>query len=276
MYEVDSAYHRLRVTDNEGIRLLRFERNRQSSMYLDDPFETDFKYPGYLHLSIALRPDAQRTLVIGLGGGSVVKRMWRDYPQMRLDVVEIDPEVVDIARRFFALPNDQRIRIFVEDGRTFVRFAPDLYDIVIVDAFDDDRVPRPLVTEEFMREAREAMNPDGVLAYNYIGALYGPHSKPFRSLHRTLANVWSHVWVFPIGFSEDVTDKSRNIVVFATDVELTADELLQRVSSRVDGRVTVPAFERCGEDLYRGKVRSGDVPLTVEHPSGRSRSRRRR
>ncbi|HSK47409.1 MAG TPA: fused MFS/spermidine synthase [Coriobacteriia bacterium] len=274
MYETDSAYHRLRVTDNAGIRLLRFERNRQSSMYLDDPFETDFEYPGYLHLTMALRPDAARTLVIGLGGGSVVKRMWRDYPRMSLDVVELDPEVVDIARRFFALPDDPRIRIFVEDGRGFIRFAPDVYDIVVVDAFDDDRVPRPLVTEEFMREVRDSLSSEGVVAYNFIGAVYGPHSKPFRSLHRTLSNVWAKVWVFPVGFSDDVTDKSRNIILLATDTALTAEELRERIASRVDGLVTVPKFERFGEDLYQGKVRSGDVPLIIEHPAGRRKRRR--
>ena len=61
-------------------------------MYLDAPFDTDFEYPGYFHVALAMKPDAIRTLVIGLGGGTVVKRMWRDYPEMRIDSVELDPE----------------------------------------------------------------------------------------------------------------------------------------------------------------------------------------
>jgi spermidine synthase len=275
MYEFDSAYHRLRVTDNAGIRMLRFERNRQSSMYLDDPFETDMEYPGYLHLTLAVQPEPERALVIGLGGGSVVKRMWRDYPRLSLDVVEIDDEVVEVAREFFALPVDPRIRVYVEDGRDFVRFAPDVYDIIVVDAFDDDHVPRPLLTDEFMRECRDCLGAGGVLAYNVIGSVYGAHSKPFRSLYRTASNVWNNVWVFPIGFSDDVTDKTRNIVMLASDVALTEDDLLDRIATRVDGRVTVPKFDRFGEDLYQGRIRSGDVPLILEWPTGRRRRRGR-
>lgn len=274
MYDEHSRFNHLRITDNNGVRLLRFERNRQSSMYLNDPFETDFEYPGYLHLSLAIAPHATDTLVIGLGGGSVVKRMWRDYQHMRLDVVEIDAEVVEIARSFFALPDDERIRVAVADGREYVRHSTEAYDIVIVDAYDDDRFPRPLMTEEFMRDVAERMKPGGVVAYNFIGSVYGPKSKPFRSLYRTASNVWGNVWVFPIGYGEDVTDKSRNIVMLASNASVDPGELLVRIAGRVGGMVTVPKFERFGEDLYRGRIRAGDVPLVVESPT-RKRSGRR-
>ena len=271
MYEHDSAYHRLVVTDNDGVRLLRFERNHQSSMRLDDPFETDIEYVGYLHLTLAVKPDASRTLVIGLGGGSVVKRMWRDYAAMHLDVVEIDVEVADLAVEFFAVPKDERIRIIVDDGRAYLRLCPETYDIIIVDAFDDDHIPRPLLTEEFLRECRDHLSPDGVIAYNMIGSVYGPHSKLFRSLHRTAKNVWRRVWTFPLGMATDERDQTRNIVMLATTAELSTDELLERIANRVGGKVTVPAFERFGEDLYRGAIRSGDVPILVDPPTHRIR-----
>jgi spermidine synthase len=266
--EIDSQYHRLRITDDNGVRLLKFEHNRQSSMHLDDPYETDIEYVGYLHLVVAVAPQATRTLVIGLGGGSLVKRMWRDYPWMHIDAVEIDPEVVTVARSLFELPNDERIRLFTDDGRAFVRLSTETYDIIVVDAFDDDRVPRPLLTEEFMRDCRDRLSPTGVIVYNVIGAVYGPHSKPFRSLYRSAANVWRRVWTFPLGISDDAADTTRNIVMLAADAELTDDELLERIADRVGGLVTVPAFERFGEDLYRGSIRTGDVPILSESSGG--------
>jgi spermidine synthase len=262
-----SAYHTINVTDYGFIRVLRFTRNRQSSMYLDAPFDTDFEYPGYFHVAIALKPDAERTLIIGLGGATVVKRMWRDYPEMRVDAVELDPDVVDVAYRFFALPEDERIRVFVDDGRRFVETAQDTYDIVLVDAFDEDRVPRPLTTEEFMRTLRDRLSPDGVAAYNFIGALKGQHSKPFRSLYRTLRNVWRNVWVFVV--SDGIETEGSNLMLFATDAPVTTDELLARIANRVGGRVTVPAFDLYGEDLYAGKIRSGDVPLILDPARGK-------
>ena len=275
MYEHDSAYHRIHVTDENGVRILRFEHNHQSSMRLDDPFATDIDYVGYLHLTLAVQPAAQRTLVIGLGGGSVVKRMWRDYPEMTLDVVELDPEVVEIARTFFALPEDDRVRVIVGDGRGFVRLAEDSYDIVIVDAFDGDHVPRSLLTEEFMREVRDRLADGGVVAWNVLGHVGGAHSKAFRSLHRTASNVWRRVWTFPIGTPEGLTDPEHNIVLVATDSPLTDDELLDRIAGRAGGRVSVPGFATFGQDLYRGAVRSGDVPLLLDPPLKAPRRSRR-
>ncbi len=271
MPDFDSAYHRLRITENNGVRQLKFERNQQSSMRLDDPFETDIEYVGYLHLTMAVAPQAARTLVVGLGGGSLVKRMWRDYPWMHIDAVEIDEEVAEVARAFFELPADPRITVTIDDGRAFVRLASEIYDIIVIDAFDDDRVPLPLLTEEFLRECQACLSPDGVIAYNFIGAVYGPHSKPFRSLHRTASNVWRNVWTFPLGQSENPDDSTRNIVMLASDAALSDDQLLDRIASRVDGIVTVPAFERFAEDFYAGKVRSGDVPILTDPPSGKRR-----
>jgi spermidine synthase len=242
-------------------------------MYLDAPFDTDFEYPGYFHIAVAIDPEATRTLVIGLGGATVVKRMWRDYPEMRIDAVELDPDVIDVARRFFALPDDERIAVFEADGRRFVEASDATYDIAIVDAFDEDRVPRPLTTEEFMRTLRDRLAPDGVVAYNFIGAAKGEKSKPFRSLHRTLANVWRSVWVFVV--NDGIDTEGTNLMLFATDAPVNTDELLDRIADRVRGRVTVPAFDLYTEDLYAGEIRTGDVPLILDpvkpKPGRRSR-----
>ena len=276
MPEFDSPYHRLKVIDNGAWRLLKFERNHQSSMALDDPFETDIEYVNYLHLALAVKPNPASALVIGLGGGSLVKRMWRDYAPIEIDAVEIDEQVVQIAREYFALPDDERIRIFIDDARTFLDYCAETYDLIVVDAFDDDHIPRPLLTEEFLLACRDHLSADGVIEYNVIGAATGGHSKPFRSLYRTVANVWRNVWVFPIGSADGVTDSTRNMILLASDAELSTDELLERIASRVDGLVTVTGFERFGEDLFRGSVRSGDVAiLTDPRPPGRHKNRRR-
>jgi len=272
VYSHTSIYHDINVTDYGFLRVLRFQRNRQSSMYLDAPFDTDFEYPAYFHIALALNPDAARTVAIGLGGGSVVKRMWRDYPDMRIDAVELDPDVVDVAQRFFALPDDERIRVFVDDGRRYLETCPDSYDIAIIDAFDEDRVPRQLTTEEFLRTVRDRLRPEGVVAYNFIGSLKGDRSKPFRSLYRTLRNVWRRVWVFTV--DEGVDTDGANLMLFATDAEVTADELRERIAGRVGGRVTVPAFHLMGEDLYTGAIRCGDVPIIIDPTSAGTRRKR--
>jgi spermidine synthase len=265
VHRKDTQYHRLLVIDEEEERILKFDRSRQSSMYLDDPFETSFDYPNYLHLTLALKPDARRVLIVGLGGGSLVKRMWRDYPQMEIDVVEIDPEVVDVAETYFAMPEDERIRIEVEDGRRFLQQTEKTYDIIVMDAYYADALPAHLTTVELFREAKARLAPGGVLAYNIIGSVENDKSKLFRSMYRTADTVWDRLWVFPIGIGTDgLHGVNRNIIVMASDARLTRQELLGRIENRVGGRVTVPGFEQFGADLYEEPVKIGDVPLLTD------------
>ncbi len=271
VYSHASPFHDIHVEDVGHLRVLRFERNRQSSMYLDAPFDTDFEYPAYLHTPLALKPDAQRTLIIGLGGGTVVKRMWRDYPGMRVDVAELDPDMVEVARRFFRVPDDDRIRVFAADGRAYLETSPETYDIVIVDAFDEDRVPRPLTTEEFLRLVRDRLAPDGVVAYNFIGAPAGDHSKPFRSLYKTMANVWRRVIVFVA--DEGLLTEGANLILLGSDADVSDETLRSRLADRVGGIVTVPAFDRFGEDIYSRGIPTGDVAILTDAPQGRTRRR---
>ncbi|MBI5231231.1 MAG: fused MFS/spermidine synthase, partial [Coriobacteriales bacterium] len=267
IYRKDTQYHRLLVTEAGDVRNLRFDRSRQSSMSLRDPYSSDIRYPDYLHLAMAAKPDAKRVLVVGLGGGTLIKRMWRDYPGVQVDAVEIDPDVVDVAKRYFALPDDPRVRITVQDGRRFIQTTRETYDVIVMDAYYDDALPFHLATTEFFREAKGRLNRDGVLIYNVVSAAEGEKGKLFRSMHRTASGVFGRIWVFPIGLAEDGDlDRNRNIVVLATDSPLTEGELRQRIDERVDGRVSVPGFETFDEDLYSRPIDVGDVPtLTDSH-----------
>lgn len=274
MFDTTTKYHRLRVTENAGVRLLRLDRSPQSSMKVDDPFDTDFEYPQYLHLALALNPTASRTLVIGLGGGTVVKQMWSAYPDMRIDAVEIDLAVVDVARRFFELPDDERVRVFVGDGREFIETSAETYDVVILDAYDDDRIPYHLTTRQFLEAVRTRLTPDGVAAYNVIGSLDGDWSKPFRSLHRTMGMVWRRVVVFAVGIGSDPRrGEIRNIILLGTDAIVDDDELLKNIRTRANGRVLLPGFEDLAEDHYSRGIRGGDVAVLEDRRGPRSRRR---
>jgi hypothetical protein len=202
---------------------------------------------------------------MGLGGGTITKRYWRDYPQLSVDTVEIDPAVVNVARKYFDVTEDDRSRIFTEDARRFIQRTDGTYDIVIIDAYYSDSLPFHLTTDEFFREVKERLAPDGVVAYNTIGSVAGERSKLFRSMHRTVGNVFSSVWSFPIGWGSDHDDEAnRNIIVLATDSGASEAELRERIANRVEGRVTVTDFPAFEDDLYTEPVNSADVPLLTD------------
>ena len=218
LHTKDSQYHRIAVVEDDTSRYLRFDSSFQSGMYVDDPFRTRFVYSDYLELSFAYRAQTQRILYVGLGGGSAPKRTWRDFPGVRIDVVELDPEVVDIAYTFFELPRDPRLAVEVEDGRRYVSSHKGPWDVIVVDAFYSDSIPFHLATREFLELARSRLTPGGLVVTNIIGAVRGPDSRLFRSMLRTYRAVFPTVAIHPVldAGAKDL-ESVRNIIVVAGD-----------------------------------------------------------
>lgn len=263
-YARDTVYHRITVSDEGRIRYLKLDNYWQSALDLDSPRRTVFRYADYMHVGMIFQPNPQRVLVVGMGGGTVPKRYLEDYPQVAVDVVDIDPEVVEVAHRFFGVPRGGRLRAFAQDGRRFVQRAQDPYDHVLLDAYLRDTLPFHLATREFFAEVRAKLNPRGALVANVIGALEGPHSRLFRAVYRTLREVYPGVYLFPVDYGPGGwTEALRNIIVVATDRVWSREEI-RRQARAVRGTVKVERFESVVDDLYVRPVRVDDVPTLTD------------
>jgi spermidine synthase len=263
-YERDSVYHRITISDEGGVRFLKLDNYWQSAQDLADPRRTVFAYTDYMHLPVALRPEARRVLMIGLGGATVPARYYDDYPQMRIDVAELDPAVVDVARRYFHAPAAGRLRVATEDGRLFVTRSPDRYDIILLDAYLIDTIPFHLATREFFVTAKAHLAPGGVLGSNVIGALAGSRSGLFRAIYKTMASVFPTVYVFPVDWGRfDGPAALRNIILVAADQPRWPRDAVFAAASRartVPG-VTLPRFDEAAHDLYEDPIETRDVPI---------------
>ena len=195
-----SAYHHILVEDTGGTRLLRFDSAVQSKMSLRAPYDGGFEYTEFFHVPIVLNPTTTNVLFIGLGGGTGPKAFHRDYPHVFVNVAEIDPEVVDVARRYFALPEDGRLRVTVSDGRVFLQRSAARYGTIIVDAYacgpSGAYIPYQLATQEFFELAWRCLENGGSLAYNVMGVYGGDFDSIVRSLHATLLSVFQAVYAF--------------------------------------------------------------------------------
>lgn len=266
-YERDTVYHRITVTDEGKVRFLKLDNYWQSALDLADPRRTVFAYTDYMHLPVVWRPDARRVLMIGLGGATVPTRYYQDYRQMRIEVAELDPAVMEVARRYFHAPTDERLRVSAEDGRLFVTRSPDRYDIILLDAYLIDTIPFHLATREFFVAAKAHLTPGGVLGSNVIGALAGPRSGLFRAIYKTLASVFPTVFVFPVDWGRfDSAVAVRNIILVATDQpRWPRDAILAAVSrARVVPGVTLPRFDEVSRDLYDDPIDIRDVPILTD------------
>ena len=264
----DTRYHRLLVVEDETSRYLRFDSSFQSGMYLDDPFRTRFAYSDYLHVAFAYKPDAKKILVVGLGGAAAPKRMWRDFEDVEITTVELDPEVVETAYRWFALPRDPRLAVEVDDGRRFLQRTDERYDVIMVDAFYSDGVPFHLTTLEFVELMRDRLTPGGVIATNVIGAITGGGSQITRALWRTYGAVFPTVELHPVyeGPGDRRPGDIRNIILVATERAAPSRERLAETwqDVRRSRAPRAPALTAALRDRWERDVPTGDVPLLTD------------
>jgi spermidine synthase len=236
-------------------------------MYVDDPYRTRFRYTDFFHLGLAYNPGARNVLFIGLGAGSSEKRMWRDFPELDLRAVELDPVVVDVAHRFFAVPeNDPRLEISVGDGRRFLADNAQRWDVIVIDAFFADAIPFHLVTHEFLRLAQTRLAPGGVVVTNAIGALDGPGSKLFRSIYRTYRTVFPTVLVHPTILEGDRGDETfRNLILVATESAAPQRTFLLERWREIRRRApSAPDLTRPILDRHDAFIPTDDVPTLTD------------
>jgi spermidine synthase len=266
VYTKDTSYHRLAVVDDSESRFLRFDNSFQSGMWLDRPFATRFDYTDYFALGLAYKRDSRDVLFVGLGGGSAPKRIWRDFPELRLHAVELDPVVRDIAYRYFSLPRSPRLTVDVNDGRRFLEDDPRRWDVVALDAFFSDSIPFHLTTREFLEVLKGRLEPGGVVITNVIGALTGRDSRLFRALVRTYRTVFPTVVVHPVLDGGKPTDGSvRNLMLVATESAAPPKQrLLERWREIRAGARSAPDLTGAIQSRYDRPIPLDDVPTLTD------------
>lgn len=242
VYETTSPYHHIRVVDQGDMRTLCFDDGTETQVSLRDPLRGHFEYTEFFHLAWLWNTNIQRVLMIGLGGGSAQNSFAHYYPGVKIDTVEIDPVVVRVAKEYFWFKESDRQRVFVEDGRMFLRRSTNRYDLIILDAYVQGRygssIPQHLATREFFELARDRLTTNGVVAYNVIGSMNGWRGNIVGALYRTLGSVFPQVYSFPAG-------TSANVVLLATRTEIKANLTMLRTRANqlvAARRVSLPGF----------------------------------
>lgn len=196
IYQEKSLYRNIVVVEEQGLRCMKFGRQegRQTCLSLQDPQVMPLAYTKMLLGALYLKPDPARILIVGLGGGTMPSALRKLLPQARIDIVEIDPSVVKVARQFFGFSTDSNSAVVIEDGRVFAKRAQKQgrkYDLVMLDAFDHVYVPEHMLTREFLLEVRSLLEKDGVLAANTFSSskLYDAESATYASVFGPFYNL---------------------------------------------------------------------------------------
>jgi spermidine synthase len=256
VYAGDSAYQYIEVYDRGSFRYLTYNDalGFQTVANKASPF-TGLYYDYYALLPQLLDHPAKRALIIGLGGGVIANQFRYFHPGIQVDGVEIDPEVIRIARDYFGLGGTTRV--YDQDGRIFASRSRASYDVVIIDAYTQQiYVPFHLTTQEFFRQVKDRLADGGLVAMNVSSAR--DDAPLMSSICATLRTVFPNVYRLRIPGSNDN-------VVLATDASLD----FQLPFDSYEGPLQVMA-QQCASGFREAVVAADTRPLTddwapVEH-----------
>jgi spermidine synthase len=196
-----SLYRDVRVYESNGERCMCFTVScrigRQSCIILADPHRFALRYTRMMMAGTFLMGDPpKRLLIVGLGGGSIPMALRELLPNAQIDVVEIDPAVTRVAKKYFGFKDDAKLKVFEMDGRVYVKRAlrdGTKYDLVMLDAFDHEYIPEHLLTKEFLTEVKSLLSATGVVVGNTFSSskLYDHESTTYAAVFGKFFNLKS-------------------------------------------------------------------------------------
>ncbi|POP32558.1 polyamine aminopropyltransferase [Lactonifactor longoviformis] len=206
LYSGQSEFQRIDVFDSR-----EFGRFLTLDGYLMLTEKDEFIYHEMMtHVPMAVHPDPRKILVIGGGDGGVIRELTRYEKIERIDMVEIDPLVVEVSKKY--LPQtacrleDPRVHIYYEDGLRFIRSVHEEYDLIIVDCSDPGGPGEGLFTKEFYGSCYKALKDDGIMVNQHESPFYEEDAMTMQRVHKRIVGSFPisrvyqvHVPTFPAG-----------------------------------------------------------------------------
>ena len=197
------------VSEDGGVRSLQFSNGAvQSSMRVSAPFELDLSYTRTMMGFLLFNAEPQHILLVGLGGGSLSKYCFRQFPQARITTLEINQDVIALRDEFLVPPDDERFQIVHVDASEYLARRDVHADIILLDGYDAEGLPSCLCMESFYSNCWQALSAQGVLVANLWGGELnrGVYLNRLRGIFD--GRVW---WAKP--------RESSNLIVFAVKNE---------------------------------------------------------
>jgi len=195
------------VSEKYGVRSLHIGSDTiQSAMRIAKPNDLELSYTRSMMAFLLFNPRPERVLMIGLGGGSLAKFVYHRMPWVTTEVVELNPQVVAIARHSFHVPHDNaRLKIITDDGAKYISNRDHhSADVIAVDGYDAESQVEELSSKPFYAACHKRLHGHGILVVNLWGS--------DRAFHDTLLKIEA---AFPAGTLCLPAEKPGNIIVFA-------------------------------------------------------------
>lgn len=268
----ESQYNTIYITRDGAYVTMLFGVNRtlftESRYNPNEPRTLPVDYTRFMTAALAYTPNARAIFEIGLGGGTIAQYLHLHMPDAAITCVEIDPEVIALAKKYFGLKTDARLSVVAADGRLHLTRNRATYDVLMIDAYRGTWVPEHLLTQQFYQLAKSRLKAGGVVVQNVE-----PTTMLYDAAIATLRSVFANVDVYDangnvvvVGYDGPARDQATLMANAQTLQErhrfthpLPAMVAQRRIVTRATGRVLTDDFNPAEQlrAIARGNDRSG-------------------
>lgn len=245
LHREKSAFNEIIVEeDASGIRTLLFEEYgaMQTAMRVSAPTELVLSYARAIMVPLAIVPEPRRMLIVGLGGGAMPKYLRKVYPEAHIDVAELDPAVIQVAKKFFFFREDDRLKAHAGDGRKFIETTDSRYDVIFLDAYGADSIPYSLATREFLLACKAKLSEGGIV----VGNVWSYRSnRQYYSMLKTYLDVFAEVHIVRATASEN-----HIFIALPAEAKLTREALIEKAADLQKKRMSDLQLEAIVRDGY--------------------------
>jgi spermidine synthase len=244
LYDNERSDRRIQVFDRGENRELRFGNHiTQSARSHSAPERLVLDYTRAMASGMVFRPEAAEILHVGLGAGSIPAFLHRFFPRLRQRVVEVDPEVIQVAYRFFDLPRSGRLRVTIGDGADFLLATQECYDMIWLDAFHAEGAAPQMSSPTVLALARERLRPGGWLLDN----VWGSDRAALRRTVQTVGGLFPDLWSLSVRVES-------NVILIAGDPRQPLDRAVLRERAYVLEQTVPLEFSHWVERLKNGRL----------------------
>ncbi len=240
IYKTQSAYQAIQVGERNGLRYMRFGDEGsgwQGAFLIRQPKRLYFPYQQAFAMHTAWRPVVKNFLSIGVGTGTAIRHIYHRHKNARVTGIDLDDQVIDVAKRFFGLPNNERAHYIARDARSGLAEVNDVFDLIFMDVFFREQTPKAFFSPEFLQLLEYHLVAQGLLAINVIMPIKGPFRESFWSLNTLLQRMIGPTFYIALG---PVPFLSQNIILFVQKGPV-------KVSTLTDLR------KKCLQEIEQGK-----------------------
>lgn len=215
--DTDSEYSRIwikKFTNNSGKEYSTLEVDKGYESIASGEKDLTSDYLKYYDLFNYYQENTKNVLMIGGAAYTYPSYFLEKYKDKEIDVVEIDPKMTELAEKYFDLNiQNEKLKIYHEDGRRYINTTQNKYDCILIDAFKGLNVPFQLTTVEALNSAKNSLNENGIVITNLISALDGKNANFIKHEYATYKKVFGNVKVFKVQNGMFNDDELQNLIL---------------------------------------------------------------